>query len=600
MRRLAAYTLLCCCILLPLTASQEATDGPSWAPTGKLNQFRGYVTPRPLPPNAEFVYSSIWAAWSAWSFCNNGVKIRVRACNTVRGFSCLGKNQEFMPCDTDAMATSSRNLARLPSDYDVVDPYEADRREAMRQLYPDDFAAATEPAQQFHRHRVHAAPKTKTREPIILNRAEGDFSTERRRQIPERPPKVRLAELADEEHRPQSFEKQHSREELGKKPIDNAELSVDDISREHHLSAEQVQIHRQELDAALNTLKNDESPSLQLRDEGFSGDHRLSALDVRPPPKNDVLDITKRIGSAEITDEKPEKFDEELDADGHQDITHSDFAKTAELKTADVAVIGEPSTTTAEPETAAEVLEDDDHFEQFGTRPEIVQPKLNNVIDEEPTPDLVTPSSPEVPEEVHEEITVAETTTTTTTEPSTITIPLATPELVTELVTEAFTEAPTTFEEFSTTVFPPPAIVDISTAVNRHRPVAGNAEFKSFGISKVIPKHSSKQKKSKGFGITGFLLQKSERKRFVHDGSVTKKSGYMPPKKFVHKAAPMKTAFLAKPATTAAPDISPDTLHALDWMLRNISKIAEEGDAAFVRALNFNSQETDNQKIFLC
>ncbi|WKX92043.1 hypothetical protein Q1695_010235 [Nippostrongylus brasiliensis] len=129
-------------------ASQEATDGPSWAPTGKLNQFRGYVTPRPLPPNAEFVYSSIWAAWSAWSFCNNGVKIRVRACNTVRGFSCLGKNQEFMPCDTDAMATSSRNLARLPSDYDVVDPYEADRREAMRQLYPDDFAAATEPAQQ--------------------------------------------------------------------------------------------------------------------------------------------------------------------------------------------------------------------------------------------------------------------------------------------------------------------------------------------------------------------------------------------------------------------------------------------------------------------
>ncbi|WKX92041.1 hypothetical protein Q1695_010235 [Nippostrongylus brasiliensis] len=437
---------------------------------------------------------------------------------------------------------------------------------------------------------------SETREPIILNRAEGDFSTERRRQIPERPPKVRLAELADEEHRPQSFEKQHSREELGKKPIDNAELSVDDISREHHLSAEQVQIHRQELDAALNTLKNDESPSLQLRDEGFSGDHRLSALDVRPPPKNDVLDITKRIGSAEITDEKPEKFDEELDADGHQDITHSDFAKTAELKTADVAVIGEPSTTTAEPETAAEVLEDDDHFEQFGTRPEIVQPKLNNVIDEEPTPDLVTPSSPEVPEEVHEEITVAETTTTTTTEPSTITIPLATPELVTELVTEAFTEAPTTFEEFSTTVFPPPAIVDISTAVNRHRPVAGNAEFKSFGISKVIPKHSSKQKKSKGFGITGFLLQKSERKRFVHDGSVTKKSGYMPPKKFVHKAAPMKTAFLAKPATTAAPDISPDTLHALDWMLRNISKIAEEGDAAFVRALNFNSQETDNQR----
>uniref|UniRef100_A0A0K0CYD5 Secreted protein n=1 Tax=Angiostrongylus cantonensis TaxID=6313 RepID=A0A0K0CYD5_ANGCA len=36
------------------------------------------------------VYVSIWAGWSAWSFCRNGVQIRVRACNTVRGFSCLG------------------------------------------------------------------------------------------------------------------------------------------------------------------------------------------------------------------------------------------------------------------------------------------------------------------------------------------------------------------------------------------------------------------------------------------------------------------------------------------------------------------------------
>ncbi|RCN30073.1 thrombospondin type 1 domain protein [Ancylostoma caninum] len=118
------------------------TPEPEWAPTGKLNQFRGFVTPRPLPPNAEFVYASVWAAWSAWSFCTNGVRMRVRACNTVRGFNCLGPNKEFKPCDPSVR--HSHHNPSAPSDYDVVDPYEADRREAMRQLYPDDFPAAEE------------------------------------------------------------------------------------------------------------------------------------------------------------------------------------------------------------------------------------------------------------------------------------------------------------------------------------------------------------------------------------------------------------------------------------------------------------------------
>uniref|UniRef100_A0A914R285 Uncharacterized protein n=1 Tax=Parascaris equorum TaxID=6256 RepID=A0A914R285_PAREQ len=67
------------------------------------------------------VYASVWASWSAWSFCVNNVRVRVRACNTVRGFSCLGANQ----------------AAVHEADYDAVDPWEADRKEAMRQLYPD-------------------------------------------------------------------------------------------------------------------------------------------------------------------------------------------------------------------------------------------------------------------------------------------------------------------------------------------------------------------------------------------------------------------------------------------------------------------------------
>ncbi|KAE9420655.1 hypothetical protein Angca_002005, partial [Angiostrongylus cantonensis] len=84
------------------------------------------------------VYVSIWAGWSAWSFCRNGVQIRVRACNTVRGFSCLGPNKEVLPCDENN--PSSSVIPSMPSDYDVIDPYETDRREAMRQLYPDEIA----------------------------------------------------------------------------------------------------------------------------------------------------------------------------------------------------------------------------------------------------------------------------------------------------------------------------------------------------------------------------------------------------------------------------------------------------------------------------
>ncbi|VDM48716.1 unnamed protein product [Toxocara canis] len=79
------------------------------------------------------VYSSVWATWSAWSFCVNNVRIRVRACNTVRGFSCLGSNQEHMECEMK----KASEAAVHESDYDAVDPWEADRKEAMRQLYPD-------------------------------------------------------------------------------------------------------------------------------------------------------------------------------------------------------------------------------------------------------------------------------------------------------------------------------------------------------------------------------------------------------------------------------------------------------------------------------
>ncbi|PIO77709.1 thrombospondin type 1 domain protein [Teladorsagia circumcincta] len=204
--------------------ASETTDEPSWAPTGKLNQFRGFATPRPLPPNADFIYASVWGGWSAWSFCSNGVRIRVRACNTVRGFSCLGPNQEFVPCEHNLFPPTNR--ANVPTDYDVVDPYEADRREAMKQLYPDDVASSEssktpppEPARPVpnfvkipksdgreFRRMLAAQPIQSIQEPIELDRA--------------------LKEL------------------LSEKPRTSESAPV------HRLSSEQLQLQQEELDAA--------------------------------------------------------------------------------------------------------------------------------------------------------------------------------------------------------------------------------------------------------------------------------------------------------------------------------------------------------------
>uniref|UniRef100_A0A914I5M7 Uncharacterized protein n=1 Tax=Globodera rostochiensis TaxID=31243 RepID=A0A914I5M7_GLORO len=114
--------------------------------TGRLNQFQGFYTPRPLPAGAQFTFASVWASWSAWSFCNGGVQMRVRACNTVRGFSCLGPNREVRPCDELRYHPSSTHQHRFreaatpppaddnPDIYRVNDPWAEDRREALRQL----------------------------------------------------------------------------------------------------------------------------------------------------------------------------------------------------------------------------------------------------------------------------------------------------------------------------------------------------------------------------------------------------------------------------------------------------------------------------------
>lgn len=85
--------------------------------------------------------ASSWSMWSAWSACApEGVMIRVRACSTVRGFKCVGRNKEFKSCEL-------RPPAKGDEDFDQVDEDRwirtlsifkiCDREIAMRQLYQD-------------------------------------------------------------------------------------------------------------------------------------------------------------------------------------------------------------------------------------------------------------------------------------------------------------------------------------------------------------------------------------------------------------------------------------------------------------------------------
>ncbi|CAJ0927741.1 unnamed protein product, partial [Mesorhabditis belari] len=115
------------------------TTTETWPHNG-AGQFRGFATPQPpgiLPSDPNMMFASVWATWSAWSFCVNGMRMRVRACNTVRGFSCLGANKEVQPCDAFDPGIMTQRRRIETSDYDSVDPWESDRREAMKQLYTD-------------------------------------------------------------------------------------------------------------------------------------------------------------------------------------------------------------------------------------------------------------------------------------------------------------------------------------------------------------------------------------------------------------------------------------------------------------------------------
>uniref|UniRef100_A0A1I8BAQ9 Uncharacterized protein n=1 Tax=Meloidogyne hapla TaxID=6305 RepID=A0A1I8BAQ9_MELHA len=125
--------------------NQEESNIPQQLPlaTGKWNQFKGFYTPRPIPSNAHFTFASVWASWSAWSYCTNNIQMRVRACNTVRGFSCLGPNRDIRPCGNILRESPNRQRIQQiphetnpnPQQFELEDPWAEDRREALKQLY---------------------------------------------------------------------------------------------------------------------------------------------------------------------------------------------------------------------------------------------------------------------------------------------------------------------------------------------------------------------------------------------------------------------------------------------------------------------------------
>ncbi|KAK6725982.1 hypothetical protein RB195_004352 [Necator americanus] len=576
------------------------TSEPEWAPTGKLNQFKGFATPRPLPPNAQFVYTSVWAGWSSWSFCSNGVRMRVRACNTVKGFNCLGPNKEFTPCDGSNRRIHG-NHAASPSDYtdyDIVDPYEADRREAMRQLYPDDHPEKED--REKNPNFVVLSAKSPS------GSAPGSFRAHAAEPIHDRA-SVEHSDFQKNQHlavHPPA----HPSEERGYGPPGPRQFAVKttpvdkDVERSNLEDQGQLQLHREEIDAALS--------SLQIREEGRTSGSPKRQPDVRVWDVSELTEpVNKTRGSndfskwrkeADITKkslaepEDEEKKDERTDPVGvvhEREKTVRNVTVVAEelpeLKLTEPPTTTQPITTTSLP-----VLDDEEHFEQFGTRPQLVQPKLNrNDISDDAVPELVVPVGVQAPRTLP--TTLSEPTEPITTAPQTSTI-------ATEISREEFATASATTLQEVTTSFQDKRtesqkdINDERILLEPRNPLTYKVNKNYNGLSKEIPENAVKSKKMKGFGFTGFFIRKNRptaKKHVLHDGESTPK---------VSTPVRTTTRRVTRPTTTTtrAPlleeELSPDTLHALDWMLQNITKIAERGDEAFMRALEVNAQGHPN------
>uniref|UniRef100_A0A1I7XCK6 INCENP_ARK-bind domain-containing protein n=1 Tax=Heterorhabditis bacteriophora TaxID=37862 RepID=A0A1I7XCK6_HETBA len=108
---------------------------------------------------------------------NDCLKLTALLCIPVKYYKSL-MYSETRPCETTSFRTGNPEQ-KFHNDYDVIDPYEADRKEAMKQLYPDDIPENSQENSNFIKlprdgFRAHSAGLN-THLKIRIGKSNGDI-----------------------------------------------------------------------------------------------------------------------------------------------------------------------------------------------------------------------------------------------------------------------------------------------------------------------------------------------------------------------------------------------------------------------------------------
>ncbi|CAO4360313.1 unnamed protein product [Caenorhabditis nigoni] len=510
-------------LIIPIACQlhdMEMTTQPSWAPTGRLNQFNGFATPRPslLPANAQMVYASVWAAWSAWSFCSDSKRIRVRACNTVRGFRCLGPNQQTEACDP----STSPILGRPPkpntiNDYDTVDPWQEDRVEALKQLYPDesiDEKLNHLPDHEKERLRARLLPPPTQMSHELLNRP-GNERDGAPGATPERLFGARALGS-------KSFAVPNTPIQInGKDALKFPELLADD------------QFFSDITNAEKSVVSENQNQNQKLEDFSKIEDFQAS-VDAAENQRN-LEEFEKLVEEHEIPRPPKNRGEGTFSAKKAPESAPKEESESSEMQKLEDSMDG------------PQFREKDFKEDVFGSIEELMTTKTTK------TTQTTTPS------------TTTRTTTTTTT--TTTTAPTTT------------TTTPTTTTTASTTRRPPTRVTPrLPTVIPEDHVelVTPTMVFKTAEQKMMSPEVINFFEEVEHVMVEQAATTRKPWKNAIHYGEV------FPRLPFATLAQAPPTQ--APPPTTTTPsgfpipeEISLDTLHALDWMLANMTKAAEEG-----------------------
>lgn len=535
-------------LIIPITYVEcqlhdmEMTTQPSWAPTGRLNQFNGFATPRPslLPANAQMVYASVWAAWSAWSFCSDSKRIRVRACNTVRGFRCLGPNQQTEACDpatSPILGRPPRPNAINPDDYDTVDPWQEDRVEALKQLYPDesiDEKLSHLPDHEKEKLRARLLPPPTQMSHELLNRP-GNEQDGAPGATPERLFGARALGARRHPARAQAVPQATGQEALKFPELLNDDQFFSDITNaEKSVSGSQklddfskIEDFQASVDAAENRQNLEEFEKL------------VEEHEIPRPPKN------RGEGTFSAKKEKEE-------------IQKSNEILSSEMQQLEESMDG--------PKFADQEFKED----VFGSIDELMKPEKPMAKTTKTTPQTTTTT-----QTTTRPTTTTTTTTTTTPKPTTTTTTTTTtvrPTTSRRPPTRVTPRLPTVIPEDTVELVTPSMIV--LTQKEEKNPL--NPEMINFFEEEMMVEQQP-------------MTTRKPWKNAIHYGEVfpiiprafpTTSPPRAVPTTTVLPTTTTRTTVVPTPAPSGFPipeEISLDTLHALDWMLANMTKAAEEG-----------------------